>query len=270
MIRVLIVHETRLICDLKAAVLRSEPDIEVVGCVSTTEDALITLRRHVCDITLVSVTLPDDGAFTLTRAIAKLDRPTKILITGVTESKAVILRCVEEGVAGYINTEESLTDLVQKIRCVSHDEFLVSPGIAAALITRISELKKLVTELNGFKDMNPNHLYAELTERECEVLGLIEQNYSNQEIANTLCIELGTVKNHVHNILDKLDVRTRKHAAIIARQALAAHGSPLGSAKPETLRIPQRSANMPFSHELATVYQNIVKQPVSVKQFAGR
>jgi len=269
MIRVLIVHETRLICDLKATVLRNEADIEVVGCVSTTEEALVALRRCACDIMLVSVTLPDDGAFTLTRAVAKLDHPAKVLITGLTESKAVILRCVEEGVAGYINTDESLSDLVQKIRCVSHGEFLVSPGIAAALISRVSELKKLVTELNGFKEMNPNHLYAELTERECEVLGLIEQGHSNQEIANTLCIELGTVKNHVHNILDKLDVRTRKHAAIIARQALATYGAQ-ATAQPETLRLPQRSTSMPFSPELAVVYQNLVKQAMPVKQFVAR
>jgi len=269
MIRVLIVHETRLICDLKATVLRSEPDIEVVGCVSTMDEAMTALRRCACDIMLVSVTLPDDSAFTLTRTLTKLDRPPKVLITGLTESKAVILRCIEEGVAGYINTEESLTDLVKKIRSVSHGEFMVSPGIAAALISRIGELKKLVTELNGFKDMNPNHLYAELTERECEVLDLIEQNYSNQEIANTLCIELGTVKNHVHNILDKLDVRTRKHAAIIARQALANQGNQT-YAKADAQRTSQRATGMPFSSELATVYQNLVKQPAINKQFVAR
>ncbi|MCX6048131.1 MAG: response regulator transcription factor [Chloroflexi bacterium] len=263
MIRVLIVHETRLICDLKATVLRSEPDIEVIGCVAVADEALSMLKRHACDIVLVSVTLPNDGAFVLTRAVAKLNNTIKVLITGLTESKAVILRCIEEGVAGYVNTDESLTDLVRKIRCVSQGEFLVSPGIAAALISRISELKNLVTELNGFKDMNPNHLYAELTERECEVLDLIEQGASNQEIASSLCIELGTVKNHVHNILDKLDVRTRKHAAIIARQALANNTD-----KPEALRVPQRSAGMGFSPDMAAVYQNVVKPQIPVKRFA--
>ena len=264
MIRVLVVHETRLICDLKATVLRNEPELEVVGCVATADEALTILKKSACDIVLVSVALPDDGAFVLTRTVAKLGNAVKVLITGLTESKAVILRCIEEGVAGYVNTDESLSDLVRKIRCVAQGEFLVSPGIAAALISRISELKKLVTELNGFKDMNPNHLYAELTERECEVLDLIEQAYSNQEIASTLCIELGTVKNHVHNILDKLDVRTRKHAAIIARQALANSGN-----KSDALRTPQRSTGLTFAPALATVYQNMVNQPAPVKRFAN-
>ena len=264
MIRVIVVHETKLICELEAAVLRNFPDIEIVACASTSEEALAWLKKFPCDVVLVSVTLPDDGAFMLMRGVAKVDTAVKVLITGLTESKAVILRCIEEGVAGYVHADESLTDLVTKIRSVCHGEFFVSPCIAAALISRISELKKLVTELNGFKDMNPNHLYAELTERECEVLNLIEQGASNQEIANTLCIELGTVKNHVHNILDKLDVRTRKHAAIIARQALATHNGHKSDKTHQTVR----PSGMAFSSELATVYQNSIKQSTPVKQFA--
>jgi len=250
MIRVIVVHETRLICELEATVLRNFPDIDIVACASSANEALAWLKKYSCDVVLVSVTLPEDGAFTLTRSMAKLSPTPKILITGLTESKALILRCIEEGVAGYIHTDESLTDLVAKIRSVCQGEFFVSPYIAAALISRIGELKKLVTELNGFKDMNPNHLYAELTERECEVLDLIEQGYSNQGIADTLCIELGTVKNHVHNILDKLDVRTRKHAAIIARQALASHNGH----KVDNGRQPLRTPAMTFTPELTKVY----------------
>lgn len=264
MIRVIVVHETRLICELEATVLRNFSDIDIVACASTADEALAWMKKYPCDVVLVSVTLPEDGAFMLTKSVAKFNSSIKVLITGLTESKAVILRCIEEGVAGYVHTDESLTDLVAKIRSVCHGEFFVSPGIAAALITRIGELKKLVTELNGFKDMNPNHLYAELTERECEVLDLIEQGYSNQEIANSLCIELGTVKNHVHNILDKLDVRTRKHAAIIARQALANHHDH----KVDGLRTPQRFGSMGFPTDLSGVYANGVKQAASVKQYA--
>ena len=262
MIRVVVVHETRLICELEATVLRNFPDIDIVACASTADEALAWLKKYSCDVVLASVTLPEDGAFMLTRSLSKADSSSKILITGLTESKAVILRCIEEGVAGYVHTEESLTDLVSKIRSVYHGEFVVSPYIAAALISRIGELKKMVTELNGFKDMNPNHLYAELTERECEVLNLIEQGYSNQEIANMLCIELGTVKNHVHNILEKLDVRTRKHAAIIARQALANHHSH----KIESVRPALRPAGLHFPNDLSPIYQNSGKQSTTMKQ----
>lgn len=175
----------------------------------------------------------------------------------------MVLRYIEEGVAGYVHTDESLTDLVAKIRSVYHGEFAVSPCIATALIARIGEMKKLVTELNGFKERSPDHLYAELTERECEVLDLIEQGYLNQEIANALYITLGTVKNHVHNILAKLDVRTRKHAVIIARLALA----PPNDHKGELIRSASRSSGEEFRSDLVNIYPTMVKP--SIKQFAS-
>lgn len=221
MIRLLIVHEVRLIADLTATALHREPDVEVVACVHTADAALTLLRQSPCNMLLVSVTLPQDGAATLMRAVAKMDCSIKVLITGLVEAKAVILRWLEAGAVGYVHSDESLVTLVQKIRSANQDECLVSPAMATALIARIGKLKQQVMELNGLQALNPDTLYAELSTRECEVLGLIEQRYSNQGIGNILYIELGTVKNHVHNILDKFGVRTREQAAIIARQALA-------------------------------------------------
>jgi DNA-binding NarL/FixJ family response regulator len=221
MIRVLIVHEVRLIADLTASALRMEPDLEVVACAHTAAAALTWRMKSTCDVILVSVTLPNNGAATLTRAVAKMDRSIKVLITGLVEAKAMILRWLEAGATGYVHTDESLAALAQKIRSVAQGECLVSPHITAALIARISELRQQIIELNSVQMLKPDHLYAKLSVRECEVLNLIEEGYSNQGIGKTLYIELGTVKNHVHNILDKLGVRTRCQAAIVARQALA-------------------------------------------------
>ncbi len=223
MIRVLVVHEVRLTSELEATALRKEMDIEIVGCMTDAHEALDWLRRFDCDIALVSINLPDDSAFSFVTNALRLNAKLKLLMTGLPESKAIILRCLEEGAAGYVHIDESLTDLVQKIRHVYAGESLIPPDITMALMIRLNELKRLVTELQGFQDRQPLHLYAELTQRECEVLELIEQGMNNQEIANVLCIEMGTVKNHVHNIFDKFGVRTRKQAAIIARQALASH-----------------------------------------------
>jgi DNA-binding NarL/FixJ family response regulator len=128
------------------------------------------------------------------------------------------LHCIEERAAGYVCVQESWADLVKKIRAVYEDEFLMCPDIAPAIMARIAELKQLVTELDAGSVTQPNNYYAELTQREWEVLRFIGQNMSNQEIAQTLTIELGTVKNHVHNLLRKLDVVSRKQAAQLARQ----------------------------------------------------
>lgn len=220
-IQLLILHEARFIADLTAGALQTEPDFEVIGCVHTVDAALTLLRQSSCNIILVSATLPHDGAVILMRAVATMGRSIKVLITGLIETKAVILRWVEAGAVGYVHTDESLTAMVQKVRSVAQGECLVSPRITAALIARISELKQQVVELNGLQTLNPGSLYAKLSGRECEVLDLIVQGSSNQGVANTLYIEVGTVKNHVHNILDKFGVRTRHQAAIIVRQAMA-------------------------------------------------
>jgi two-component system nitrate/nitrite response regulator NarL len=221
MIRLLIIHEVRLITDLTANALRTEPGLEVVGCVHTVDTALTLLRQTPCNMILVSATLPHDGAASLMRALTKMKPSIKVLITGLVETKAVILRWIEAGAVGYVYTDESLTTMVQKIRRVAQGECLVSPVIAAALIARIGELRQQVSELNGVQSLNPDSLYAKLSGRECEVLDLIVQGSSNQGVANTLYIEVGTVKNHVHNILDKFGVQTRQQAAIIVRQAMA-------------------------------------------------
>ncbi len=175
MVRLLIVHEVRLIADLTASALRRESDIEVVACAPTAEAALALLRQTRCDVMLVSVTLPQDSAMTLTCAAAKMDRSLKVLITGLVEAKDLILRWIEAGAAGYVHTDESLAMLVQKVRSVVQDECLVSPSIGGALIARIGELRQQVIELNGWRALNPNALYVELSTREREVLSLIEQ-----------------------------------------------------------------------------------------------
>ncbi len=221
MIRLLIVHEVPLIADLTASVLRIKSDIEVVTCVASVDAALTLLSKAQYDVLLVSSTLPNAGAMLLTRAVVQMDAVGKVLITGMLETKTVIFAYLEAGASGYIYQDEAVVDFVEKIRAVNRNEFPVSPALAAAFIARIRELRQQVTELNGLQALNTDSIYAKLSGRECEVLSLIEQGSSNQGVAHILCIEVGTVKNHVHNILDKLGVRTREQAAIIVRQTLA-------------------------------------------------
>ncbi len=219
MIRTLIVDETHLLADLKAVALRHEPGIEVVGSVCTVDEALNLCQQVACDVILASVTLPNKGALELTRTVRKNNTAIKVLLTGMVDAKAVILGYLEHGVAGYALMEDSWAELVQKIRAAGRGECLISSEVAAAMLGRLCELKQLVSQLNGVCELDPVTLYASLTEREGEILGLIEQGYTNQQIGATLCIELGTVKNHVHNLLDKLGVPSRSQAALVARQA---------------------------------------------------
>ena len=221
MIRILVIHKVRLVCDLTAAALAGEPDVEVVACTQCADDGLAVLKQDRIDIAIVSIDLPNNGAFEVTRTIARRYPATMVLISGLIESKALILRCVEGGAAGYILEEDSFTDLVDKIRSAHQQKFKVTPTIGGALIQRLTQLKHQIKTLyaptreEGWTDPES------LTPREWETLRHIERGLTNRQIANALTIEMGTVKNHVHNILAKFNVHSRKHAVITARRLLA-------------------------------------------------
>lgn len=208
MIKILIVHPTRLISSLLAAVLREEEDIFVSGQAQTVAEALFQLAAAPCHIALVAANLPDDGALRLTEQITAAHPEVKVLVFGLPKAEQVILQYVMAGAAGYVLQEVPIERLFANIRAAHEDKALVSPDIAAAFMRQLAEM----AHVSAGTSLNPDGL-AELTPREVEVLALIGDGLTNQEIADQLVIELGTVKNHVHNILRKLDVRSREEAA---------------------------------------------------------
>jgi DNA-binding NarL/FixJ family response regulator len=208
MIGVLIVNKSRLICSVISTVLKDEPDIYVVGVANNVAEALNLIRTSNCDVALVSTNLPNEGALEFLRAV-KANTSIKVLVIGLAELEEVILRYIEAGAAGYVLREDSVDDLLKNIRAVHSGEALASPEITAALMAHITEL----SELRPPSEYDTQEL-ADITPRESEVLDLIAEGLSNQEIADRLVIELGTVKNHVHSILQKLDVGSRQDAAM--------------------------------------------------------
>jgi NarL family two-component system response regulator LiaR len=208
MIRVLVVHQTHLISSIIANVLDEEDDIEVIGQASSAEEALKILEDERCEMVLVAATLPDNGALEITEAIGDSSSATKVLVIGLPRSKNAILQYVAAGASGYVLQEVSTQKLLEHIRAAYDGKAIISPDIAAALMSHINELAQISTQTN----IDPS-AYAQLTPREREVLDLIGNELSNQQIADKLFIEVGTVKNHVHNILKKLDVSSRHEAA---------------------------------------------------------
>jgi DNA-binding NarL/FixJ family response regulator len=217
MIRVFIVDASCSACDNYAPVLSSQQDIEVVGCANTLGEALVNLER--CNLFLVSTNLPDDGALLFTRAVAKSQCSAQVIILGMSDVKFHILRYVEFGAYGYANHDVPADELLGMIRRIHGGEALLPPDITAALINRLSDLSA------WFEEICPSTGIAQsLTRREREILHLICQDFTNRDIANHLIIEVGTVKNHVHNILAKLNVNSRREAATIL--TAMGHGSP--------------------------------------------
>jgi len=208
MIKILLVIEVRLIANIFAEVLEEEADFMIVGRSENVEGALKIIQDRQVDVALVSVGLPGQSAVELTRSIVQSAPATKVLALGLADDTDDVLKYIEAGAAGYILKDSSLLDLIETIRSTQRGEAQVSAKMAGAMMERLSSLAKMFVSVeNTIADG------VRLTPREREVLQCLGKGCTNQEIASHLLVEIGTVKNHVHSILEKLHVSNRDEAA---------------------------------------------------------
>jgi two-component system, NarL family, nitrate/nitrite response regulator NarL len=208
--RVLIVDDTRLFREGLAGILAREAGISAVDTAADIEAGLRLLKTCPPDVVLLNMATAD-GVGVLD-ALVRAAPQVRVVAIGVSETEDEVIACAEAGVAGYLLRRESLVDLVETIQSVTRGETLCSPWTAATLLRRVATL---ADERRSWFDP------AKLTSREGEILLLIEQGCSNKEIAQHLFIEVRTVKNHVHNLLEKLQVHRRGEAAARMRAARA-------------------------------------------------
>jgi two-component system, NarL family, nitrate/nitrite response regulator NarL len=207
--RVFIISTTRIYREGLSHVLAAESAVEVIGTASDVDKAaaqLITMRP---DVTLFDLT--DEAGLDGVRRLAHREGQ-KVVVLGVTDDVEQILSCAEAGIAGYVTRNESLAHLVSTVCAAARGEFTCPPQVAGGLLRRLGTL--------GGQAVRPP-TQPSLTGREQEVVRLIGLGLSNKEIAKRLGIQLATVKNHVHNILDKAGVRRRADAALTLRAGLA-------------------------------------------------
>lgn len=207
MSRILIASGVRLYREGLSHVLSR---IEGFSVVATARDGRETLDAC-CDlrpnVTLLDLAMP--GSLALIGQVAKLRSDAAILALSVPDLQREVVACAEAGATGYVSRDASIDELVAAIRSGLRGEFRCPPRIAQTLMRRVHRLAHAATESTA----EP----ARLTRRQCEVLELIAQGLSNKEIAQQLCIEVSTVKNHVHTILEKLRVERRTQAAAALR-----------------------------------------------------
>jgi DNA-binding NarL/FixJ family response regulator len=206
MIRVLLVNEAGLVSDILAKVLNGETDFEMMARASSGDAALRLAGK--ADVILVGTQLGDEGALELTTRLTSSVVGPKVVVMGLEETEEEIMAFVEAGADGYVLRDDSVDDLLARLRAAHRGEVLVSPGIAAAIMSRLSELAALFSRVDG-----AGRNVGDLTPREREVLDLVAEGLTNREIAERLVITEGTAKNHVHSILGKLEVTSRHDAA---------------------------------------------------------
>lgn len=222
MIRILLAHPSRLVCDSLRTALDKVDDVYVVGC-ATTAERLDFLLPH-GNVVLLGTELENASAFDVLEEIRVKQPQTKVLVLGVDDLPDAIVRYIEAGAVGYVLQDESVDDMVDKLQAAHEEKAIVSPFVAAAMMDRLNKLARMETPL-AFVEARESNV-DKLTNREEEVLRLIDQGCTNQRIANELFIERGTVKNHVHNILKKLKVSNRHEAASVFQMHRQSSTSP--------------------------------------------
>lgn len=199
--RVFIVSEVRLLCDGLTVSLSQQPSVIVVGAADLTLSAArIAAARP--DVALLDIGTP--GGLDLPATFRAILPDLKVVAIAVADIEQDVLACAEAGVSGFVSRNGSIQDVVTAVHCAVRNELVCSPRIAALLFSRVAATgsKRLVDRDNDA-----------LTRREHEIVALIMQGLSNKEISRQLRIQNATVKNHIHNILGKLQVRRRGEVA---------------------------------------------------------
>lgn len=206
--RIFIVHENQALTSQAAGLLNKAENFRVINLLNSVNETLARISADNCDVILASATLPDNGALKLIKRLRQLTVPAKVIVTGLPNDPQEILAYIAAGAAGYVLAQEGVQRWAQHVEAVCKGKPLVSPTVTAAMMLHLNKLSRLTARFEP-----KSTLYANLTERECEILKFLAEGQSNQLIANHLVIGVGTVKNHVHNVLKKLNLRSRKDAA---------------------------------------------------------
>ena len=206
-IRVLIVDDQELFRRGLMMVLGSEDEIEIVGEASDGDQGAELAALTAPDVVLLDIRMPRRTGLEACSAIKAAVPSAKIIMLTVSDEEADLYDAVKSGASGYLLKDSSVEEVAQAVRVVADGQSLISPSMAVKLIDEFKQMSRPERDAGaGFK----------LTERELEVLRLVAKGLNNREIAKQLFISENTVKNHVRNILEKLQLHSRMEAVMYA------------------------------------------------------
>ena len=214
MIQILLVEDQEIVRRGLRTLLSSQPDLEVVGEAEQGQQALEVMERLRSqntqpDIALMDIQMPVMDGVTATRLLTEQFPDTKIVVLTTFGDHQLVAQALRNGAKGYLLKDTPLAELADVIRSIHRGYTQFGPGI----------LEKIIADSTTVQPPSPQDLppgFTDLTPREKEVLRLIARGASNKEIAATLFLSDGTVRNHISNILRRLDLRDRTQAAIVA------------------------------------------------------
>jgi DNA-binding NarL/FixJ family response regulator len=209
-IRVLIADDQALMRGGFRMILDAQDDIEVVGEAIDGRDAVEQFGRLDPDVVVMDVRMPSMDGIEATRRLSAVDPSARILILTTFDLDEYVFDALRAGASGFLLKDRPPEELVAAVRVVASGEALLAPSITRRLIEEFAKRPEAPTQ--------PPEL-DELTDREREVLGLMGRGLSNTEIAGHLFVAETTVKTHVGRVLQKLDLRDRAQAVVLAYES---------------------------------------------------
>jgi DNA-binding NarL/FixJ family response regulator len=217
-VRVLVVDDQRLMRDGIASLLSIQAGITLVGTAASGEEAVARALELAPDVVLMDVRMPGSGGVEATRQIRQQRPQCQVLMLTTFDDEEYILAALQVGATGYLLKDIPAPDLAQAVQAAHKGIYQLDPAVAGKLVASLRETAAPAPAPPTARTPGPT-AEGGLTGREIEVLRLIAQGATNREIAETLVISEGTVKNHISNILSRLGLRDRTQAALYARDA---------------------------------------------------
>ncbi|HET7172784.1 MAG TPA: response regulator transcription factor [Nocardioidaceae bacterium] len=207
-IRVVVVDDQELFRRGLVMLLSATDDIEVVGQAEDGDQAIELVSAAVPDVVLLDVRMPKRSGPEACIAIKDAAPSAKIVMLTMSDEEVDLYDAVKNGASGYLLKDSSIDEVAEAVRVVADGQSLISPPMAVKLLAEFKSISA--------GDPRGSGMLPRLTERELEVLRLMSQGLNNREIAEKLFISQNTVKNHVRNILEKLQLHSRMEAVLFA------------------------------------------------------
>ena len=208
-LKVIIVDDHALFRRGLEMVLENEPDIEVVGEAHDGQQAVDNTRELMPDVVLMDVRMPRRSGIEATQRIKEEMPHVKIVVLTNSDEEADLYEAIKAGASGYLLKEISSEEVADAIRSVVQGHSRISPAMASKLLTEFQAMSKRTDDRQPLAP-------PKLTERELQILRLVAKGLGNRDIAQQLFISENTVKNHIRNILEKLQLHSRMEAVIYA------------------------------------------------------